>query len=109
CVLLVPRRGQAPGPVDRVNWEGHPVIVTVREIYHEVEAASKNGALREVTDSVSCNGGAVGVVAHLYSDSSGRVRKYTVAGGSGDSYSQAFYYYDRKGTLRFTFIQLGAV
>jgi len=52
---------------------------------------------------------AVGVVAHLYSDSSGRVRKYAVAGGSGDSYSQAFYYYDRKGTLRFTFIQLGAV
>ena len=58
---------------------------------------------------MSCNGGEVGIVAHLYGDSSGRVRKYAVAGGSGDSYSQAFYYYDRKGTLRFTFIQLGAV
>ena len=109
AIVLAPHPSQSQAPVTRANWQHHPAILTVRKIYQEVEAASKNGALREVTDSVSCNGGEVGIVAHLYGDSSGRVRKYAVAGGSGDSYSQAFYYYDRKGTIRFTFIQLGAV
>jgi hypothetical protein len=109
AIVLAPQQSQAQGPVTLANWNHHPAILTVRAIYREVEAASKNGTLTEVTDSASCNGGEVGVVAHLYFDSNGRVRKYVVEGGSGDSYSQAFYYYDEKGILRFTFIQLGAV
>ena len=61
------------------------------------------------TDTATCYGGAESVTAHLFSDSAGRVRKYRIEGGSGDSAGEATYYYDTGGVLRFTFTRLGAV
>jgi hypothetical protein len=75
----------------------------------QVEAAARQGKLRVQTDSAQCNDGAVGLTAHLYSDSTGRVRKYVVLGGSEDSYREDRYYYDERGRLRFGFETLGAV
>ncbi len=104
-----PVAGWAQQPLTAANWRNHPAVRAIRAITQQVEAAAQQGKLTVQTDSAQCNGGAVALTAHLYTDSAGRVRKYVVAGGSGDSYSDVRYYYDTHGHLRFGFETLGAV
>src|SRR6266480_5656191 len=104
-----PVAGCTQQPLTAVNWRNHPAVRAIRAITKQVEAAAQQGKLTVQTDSAQCNGGAVALTAHLYTDSAGRVRKYVVAGGSGDSYSEVRYYYDTRGRLRFSFETLGAV
>ena len=104
-----PVAGWAQQPLTAANWRNHPAVRAIRAITQQVESAAQQGRLTVQTDSAQCNDGAVALTAHLYTDSAGRVRKYVVAGGSGDSYSEVRYYYDTRGRLRFSFETLGAV
>jgi hypothetical protein len=107
--LILPGAGWAQRPPTAANWRNHPAVRAIRAITQEVEIALRESKLTVQTDSAECNSGAVRLTAHLYTDPAGRVRKYVVEGGSGDSYSQVQYYYDRHGRLRFSFETLGAV
>lgn len=106
---LLPVASGAQQPVTAANWRNHPAVRAIRAITQQVEAAVREGKLTVQTDSAECNGGAVKLTARLYADSTAHVRKYVVAGGSGDSYSEERYYYDGRGRLRFSFETLGAV
>ena len=107
--LFLPVAGWTQQPVTAANWRNHPAVRAIRVMTEQVDAAARQGKLRVQTDSAQCNDGAVGLTARLYSDSTGRVRKYVVAGGSEDSYREDRYYYDGRGRLRFGFETLGAV
>ncbi len=106
---FLPVVGSAQQPLSAANWQNHPAVRAIRAIAQRVDAAVREGKFTVQTDSKACNDGAVTVTAHLYTDSVGRARKYVVAYGSGDSYSESRYYYDTNGRLRFSFETLRAV
>jgi len=96
-------------PITATNWRRHPAITAVRSMTLTVENAVAHRSVSEQTDSADCDGGRIHVVAHLFTDSTGRVRKYVVKGGSDDSAGDATYYYHLRGTLRFIFAHTNAV
>ncbi len=96
-------------PITPSNWRQHPAIRAVRSLTSAVENAIAHGSMSERTDSAECPHGDVSLVAHLFTDSTGHVRKYSIKGGSGDSAGDATYYYDSRGSLRFIFAHTKAV
>jgi len=105
----LPSHAVAQQPVTARNWRHHPSIRAIRGLAAATDAAIKDGELRAQTDSAECHGGEESVTAHLFTDSSGHVRKYVLTGGSEDSAGEVWYYYDLRGRLRFTFESLRAV
>jgi hypothetical protein len=89
------------------NWRTHPEIREVRAIVASIE--DRLPAMTETSDSSDCGRGYTAIVAHLFADSAGLVRKYIREEGSDDSAGEESFYYDPLGTLRFTFASVGAV
>src|SRR5262245_27136537 len=98
-----------PLPIDSKNWISHPEIKHIRSIYNETEEAIKKGRFTKKPVRLECPSAGPTVQATFYDDSSGRVRKYQLSGGSDDSAVDTSYYYDKNGKLRFVFQSLRAV
>lgn len=83
------------------NWQRSPRVDSVRAVVKAVDRLAST--LREQRDSTSCDDGRIVLIARLFTDTAGVVRKFVVEGGSDESAGQERHYYDAFGTLRFTF------
>jgi hypothetical protein len=106
-LFALPLPMAAQTAVTRANWLTHPAIREIRGLVASID--SHLGRLTARTDSADCGDGYISVVAHLFTDSAGVARKYILAGGSGDSAGEVTYYYDQRGTLRFSVAATNAV
>jgi len=104
----VPLGVMAAEPINDQNWRNHPEIRKIRALYDEVNAAEKAGKFKKESRKCVLYGGSFEIDGVLYKDRKGTVRKYVVDAGSEDSVGNAEYYYDTKGTPRFTFRTHGA-
>src|SRR5690349_18025492 len=75
-------------------------VTAARSLIGEIDALVSGNRLRRLQDSFECDDGAVTMQATLFTDASGRPRKYVLEGGTGDSAHYIFYYYDQSGRLR---------
>ena len=99
---LLPTMVLAVDGINDANYFNNPAIKKVRNIYRQINAAESTGSLKEKSRSCEENGGSIELYARLFKDRAGLTRKYVFSGGSGDSALVEEYYYDTKGTLRFT-------
>jgi hypothetical protein len=91
-----PALGQETRPTPE-NWMSHPEIRAIRELYQGIEANIESGIFSAKHERSACKGEYFD--ATFFEDSLGVVRKYAV----GTSSTEAAYYYDGDGTLRFVF------
>jgi len=82
-------------------------VASARDVYRQVEHEIAARRLARNDSTVAC--GALDAEVRRYLDATGRVRKLTVEGGSGDHAETVDYYYDAAGRLRFAFASRGAV
>jgi hypothetical protein len=75
-------------------------VSAARLIAREVDAAAAENRLKAVRESVVCESGSVTKHATLFTDASGKPRKYALEGQTKDSAHYVFYYYDTAGKLR---------
>lgn len=100
CAAL-PAVAPAQEKIAGSNWQSGARIESVRA---EVKAVDRlAGTLQEQRDSTSCDDGRIVLIARLFTDPAGVVRKFVVEGGSDESAGEERHYYDAYGTLRFTF------
>jgi hypothetical protein len=94
--------------ITRQNWTNHPSIVEIRQIANEVAGLIQKGSLA-IDKKVFVGCTALSLERRMYSTSQGVVRFYQTLGGSDDSAYTFSHTYDRRGRLRFLFMQAGAV
>ena len=107
CCLL-PFGALAAETINAKNWQSHPEVLKIRSLYNEINAAEKAGEFKKDSRKCVLYGGSFEIDGTLYKDSKGKVRKYVVDAGSGDSVGRAEYYYDTNGIPRFTYRTRGA-
>lgn len=90
------------------NWQTHPAIREIRALYQDVNAQIARGVLRRSHLEPNCLGTA-DLERTLYTDQTGRPRRYVFAAGGQDSTVTFEHTYDLLGRLRFVFIQAAAV
>ena len=96
-------------PINKDNWVTHPKVKEIRVIHNEVEQGIKKNNLKKNEKSLEYQGPGKPTSKVIYFNKDKDVRKYVQSGGSGDSYLTYNFYYDKNKTLRFVFIQGGAV
>ena len=107
-LLLLASMAAAEPAITPSNWLQHPQIKEVRALYQSVEHMKETGRLmRRDRKWQPCPQG--DARRSLYIDPDERPRLYYYEGGSDDSAVQRALYYDERGTLRFAFIQAGAI
>ena len=111
CILLFilfPIIVLAAETITDANWSSHPEVKKIRGLYNEINSSEKANKLKKETKKCVLNDGNVEIDGTLFEDQNGIIRKYVVDGGTGDSRERAEYYYDEKGSSRFTYRFHGA-
>ena len=75
----------------------------IQALYKEINAVVKAGKLKKESRKCTLHGGSFEIDGMLFKDQNGVVRKYVIEAGSGDSVGHVGYYYDSRGTPRFTY------
>ncbi len=91
------------------NWRNHPSIVEVRNIFTEIEDNLKNGKIKKQNEINRENENGNTRNIFFFTDKEENIRKCIVETGSDDSAYVISHYYDNDLTLRFVFVQAGAV
>jgi hypothetical protein len=95
--------------INESNWQNHPQIKEIREIFNEVEGEIKYKNVIELRKVFEYTEPYLPTLKVLYCDKFNTVRKYIEEDGSEDSALKFNYYYDQKPILRFVYITGGAV
>jgi hypothetical protein len=106
--VLIPISILAVETINDANWSNHPVVKEIRGLYNEINTLEKAKQLKKESKKCVLNDGNVEINGTLFWDQKGRIRKYVVDGGTGDSRERAEYYYDEKEISRFTYRFHGA-
>ena len=95
--------------INESNWQNHPQIKAVREIFNQVEGEIKYKNVIELRKVFEYSEPYLPTLKVIYVDKFNTVSKYIEENGSGDSALKFNYYYDQIQILRFVFITGGAV
>lgn len=93
--------------INEANWNNHPAIKEIREIYNTIEASIKSNELF-ITNETKDTDSRFTKDFSIYKDKNQVVKKYIEESGSEDSGYTASYYFDALNKLRFVFLELGA-
>ncbi|MBX7153031.1 hypothetical protein K1X84_15495 [bacterium] len=95
--------------ITKENWPNHPARKLIVEVVSDIDGLIRNNKLKSVRGESAYSKPYEPTLKEYFVDQSARIRKYIEATGSDDSALNFEYYYDSKGTLRFVFIEGGAV
>jgi hypothetical protein len=95
--------------ITKTNWQQHPEIKAARQIYQNIEAAISGKRLKRSGRKFDYCQPGEDSLRLKFTDSAGKISKYTLERGSDDSSITMNHYYDTEATLRFVFITGGAV
>ncbi|GMQ56303.1 hypothetical protein AN1V17_06960 [Vallitalea sediminicola] len=93
--------------INEANWNNHPAIKEIREIYNTIEVSIKSNKLF-ITNGIKDTDSRFTKDFSIYKDKNQIVKKYIEESGSEDSGYTASYYFDDVNKLRFVFLELGA-
>lgn len=99
----------ASGQVKKEFGFDNPEIKTIQNLYKSIEKLSNKGRLTERSRIFSYCNSYFDTDRKLYSDSSGKIRKYVRSGGSDDSTATQTFFYDEEGNLRLCVVGAGAI
>lgn len=91
-------------PITKQNWISHPKIKEIRLLFKQINEKAYWSEYTKKSKQCELHKGAVIISGEFHTDSNGIIRLYKIDGGTGDSTSQAEYYYSDKGKLRFSFL-----
>lgn len=108
-LLISPHLTVQAEPITANNWQKHPDIIAIRDIFNAVQSDKASDQLIKKSRIFEYCKPYVDMERHLYTNQQGSPRLYIFSGGSEDSSVTTETYYDTQGRLRFAFIRAGAV